>query len=332
MDLTKLEEVLKNEPGYRLKQAEKLIYQDFIENWDEANVLPLALREGLNKKCPLKINIEASVSNDEKSIKALVFLSDKLKIETVLMRHKDGRNTVCVSCQVGCPLGCSFCATGKIGFKRNLTAYEIVEQVIFFSRFLKSKGEKVSNIVFMGMGEPFLNYDNVLGAIKILNNPEGFGLGARHFSISTVGIIEGINKLAEEKLQVNLAVSLHAPNDKLRVSIMPINKKYQIKEIMGAVGEYVKRTKRRVMFEYIMIENVNDSDKEALELVKLMKNSLYFVNLILCNPTGTFRPSSSERIKRFKEILKKKGVSVTKRYRFGTEIKAACGQLVARNN
>jgi len=332
MDLTKLKDVLKKEPSYRFKQAEKLVFQDLIDNWSQAKTLPLELREELNKECPLKIDIQASVSKDEKSIKALVFLSDGLRVETVLMRHKDNRNTVCVSSQVGCPLGCSFCATGRIGFKRNLLVFEIIEQVLFFSRYLKSKGEKVTNVVFMGMGEPFLNYDNVLEAIKILNNKEGFGLGARHFSISTVGISEGIKRLSEEKIQINLAISLHAPKDDLRSSIMPVNKKYPISKVLEAVDGYVKETKRRVMFEYVMIKDVNDSDEEAGELVKLMKGSLYFVNLISYNPTGVFRPSSPDRIKRFKEILERKGISVTQRYRFGSELKAACGQLAGKSN
>jgi len=359
MDLTKLDKILKKEPSYRLKQVRKIIFQDLIDNWSQAKILPLGLREELNKKCPLKIDVQASVSKDEKSIKALIGLLDGLKIETVLMRHQDGRNTVCVSSQVGCPLGCSFCATGRIGFKRNLKIFEIIEQVLFFSRYLKSKelarpvarptngvrkgegGEKVTSIVFMGMGEPFLNYDNVLEAIKILNNKDGFNLGARHFSISTVGIPEGIKKLSEEKIQVNLAISLHAPEDNLRSKIMPINRKHPIKEVLGVVNEYIKKTKRRVMFEYIMIKDINDSDEQARELAKLMKKPLYFVNLITYNftrrslsedgPTGVFQPSSSARIKRFKEILEREKINVTQRYRFGRDLKAACGQLAGKN-
>ncbi len=350
MDITKLKDTLKKEPPYRLRQTEKLIFQDLIDNWSQAKILPLGLREELNKKCPLKIDVQASVSKDEKSIKALIGLLDGLKIETVLMRHQDDRNTVCVSSQVGCPLGCSFCATGRVGFKRNLKIFEIIEQVLFFSRYLKSKelarpvarptskarkgegGEKVTNIVFMGMGEPFLNYDNVLEAIKTLNSKEGFGLGARHFSISTIGIPEGIKKLSEEKIQVNLAISLHAPEDNLRSRIMPINKKHPIKEVLGVVNEYIKKTKRRVMFEYIMIKDINDSDEQARELAKLMKKPLYFVNLITYNPTGVFQPSSSTRIKRFKEILEREKINVTQRYRFGRDLKAACGQLAGKDN
>ncbi|MBU4275021.1 23S rRNA (adenine(2503)-C(2))-methyltransferase RlmN [Patescibacteria group bacterium] len=341
MNITKLKDILKKEPPYRLKQVEKIIFQDLINDWSQAKVLPVGLREELNKKCPLKIDFQASVSKDEKTVKALIILEDGLKIETVLMRHqprdktstprdKDCRNTVCVSSQAGCPLGCSFCATGKSGFKRNLKASEIVEQILFFARLLKKDSSKVTNVVFMGMGEPFLNYDNVLGAIKVLNNKDGFNLGARHFSISTVGIPEGIKKLSGEKLQINLAISLHASKDELRSKIMPINKKYSIKEVLTVVEEYIKKTKRRVMIEYVMIDGVNDSDECAKDLARLLKKLLYFVNLISYNPTGAFRASSRERIKKFKEILEKSGITVTERYRFGSGIKAACGQLIAR--
>jgi len=329
MDLTQLENLLKKEHPYRLKQAKKALFVDFIEDWREADILPLLLRENLNKMCPIKINAQTLFSEDKKTAKTLITLKDGLKIESVLMKHKDGRNTVCISSQVGCPLSCSFCATGQIGFKRNLEISEIVEQVLFFSRYLKKKREKVTNNVFMGMGEPFLNYDNVIGAIRILNDKEGFNLGARHISISTVGILEGIKKLADEKLQVNLAISLHAPDDDLRSKIMPINEKYPIADLLETVDDYIIKTKRRVMFEYLMMKDLNDSDACAQKLSKLMKKPLYFVNLIYYNPTGVFKPSSSLRMKKFKEILEEDGVQVTQRYRFGQNIKAACGQLVS---
>ena len=329
MDLTHLKEILEKEPPYRKKQANQALFRDLIENWSEATTLPLALRNKLNEKCPIGIRAKTFVSKDERVAKALITLNDSLKIETVLMRHKDGRNTVCVSSQVGCPLNCSFCATGRIGFKRNLSSFEIIEQVLFFARYLKKQGAKISNIVFMGMGEPFLNYKNVIEAIKILNDEERFNLGARHFSISTVGITEGIEKLSKERLQINLAISLHAPDNKLRTKLMPINKKYPLEDIFRAVDHYVKETKRRVMFEYIMIRGVNDSDECAQKLAKLMKRPLCFLNLISYNPTGVFQPSSPQRIKKFKEILEKAGIPVTQRYRFGREIEAACGQLAS---
>jgi len=329
MDLTKLSKVLEKEPTYRLKQSKKAVFQDLIEDWNQATNLSLYLREILNKVCSLSINGELFISKNQKTAKALITLEDGLKIESVLMHYKK-RNTICVSSQVGCPLGCKFCATGKMGFKRNLEVFEIVEQVIFFARYLKKTGEKITNVVFMGMGEPFLNYENVISAIKIINDKEGFNLGARKFSISTVGITEGIEKLAEEKLQINLAISLHASSNKLRLELIPATKKYPIEKILKSVDDYIKKTKKRVMFEYLMIKNLNDSDESGKELASLMKKPLYFVNLISYNPTGDFQSSSKEKIKSFKNILEKEGILVTERYRFGREIKAACGQLAGK--
>ncbi len=333
MNLNNLEEILKDEPAYRVKQIKQLVFKNLIADWKEdATTLPKDLRQKLAEKMPLSINGKIFVSKDNETAKTLITLIDNFKIESVLMRHKDGRNTICVSSQVGCPLRCSFCATGKIGFRRNLESWEIIEQVIFFARHLALKKEKITNIVFMGMGEPFLNYDNVLAAIKTLNDGEGFGLGARHFSISTVGITEGILRLAREKIAVNLAISLHAPDDESRSKIMPVNNKYSIKKIMDAVNIYVSETHRRVMFEYIMIKNINDSYEYAGKLSKLMTNTAYFVNLISYNPTGLFKPSQGERIKKFKEILEKNQINVTQRYRFGGDIDAACGQLAGKAN
>lgn len=328
MDISKLEEILKDEPKYRLKQANSAIFVNLIESWKDATFFSPDLREKLEKECDLSIKAQTLVSKSKDSIKAKITLKDNLQIETVLMRHQDGRNTVCVSSQVGCPLACGFCATGSMGFKRNLDYLEIIEQVLFFSRYLKKENSRVSNIVFMGMGEPFLNYDNVLKAIKILNDKDFFNIGARNISISTSGIVEGIERLAKEGLQVNLAISLHAPNNELRSSIMPINKKYSIDDVLRAVDGYIKETKRKVMFEYLLIKDLNDSDESAKELVKLMKKPLHFVNLIMYNETGKFKPSTKERVEAFKKILKKEKIEFTERYRFGQDIKAACGQFV----
>jgi len=332
MNLSQLRTILEKEPGYRLGQVKKALFQDLIHSWEEAVALPLNLRDELNKGCPIDPLGKTFVSKEGDTIKALITLEDGLKIETVLMRHQDKRNTVCVSSQVGCPLGCSFCATGKIGFERNLEAGEIVGQVLFFARFLKKIKGKVTNVVFMGMGEPFLNYENVIKAIIILNDKEGFGLGSRHFSISTVGILDGIEKLAKEKLQINLAISLHAPDDELRSQLIPINKEYSLKEILDIVDGYIEKTRRRVMFEYIMIRGVNDSEEHARTLAELMRKPLYFVNLISCNPIGIFKPSLAPRMERFKEILEGNGVVVTQRYRLGQDIEGACGQLAVKNS
>ncbi len=330
MDLNNLEKIIGAEPKYRLKQAKSAVFQELIDDWTETSSLPLELRKKLNEVCPLSIEAETLTSKNKDAVKTRIALKDGLKIESVLMRHNDGRNTVCVSSQVGCPLACEFCATGKMGFKRNLESLEIVEQVLFFARYLKKENKRITNIVFMGMGEPFLNYENVIKAIRIINGKDGLNIGARNISISTVGIIEGIKKLSQEKLQVNLAVSLHAPNNKLRDKIMPINKKYPIEAILKAVDDYIKKTKRQVMFEYLLIKGINDSDACAIELAKLIRKPLYFLNLILYNPTGEFQPSPPERVKKFKGVLKKEGVKFSQRYEFGQGIKAACGQFAVK--
>ena len=353
MDISALEEIFQKEPKYRLKQAKEAVFKNFISDWSEATFFTKELRAELNKECPLKIAADVLVSKKQESTKARITLNDGLKIESVLMRHRDGRNTVCVSSQVGCPLGCLFCATGKIGFKRNLSVNEIIEQVVFFNRYLKktilSEAEgsfqRITNATFMGMGEPFLNYENVLEAIRTLNSKEYFNIGARSISISTAGILEGIEKLSREGLQLNLAVSLHAPNNKIRSELMPINKKYSLIEILKSVDDYIKKTNRKVMFEYVLIKDANDSDECAKELAMLMKNKLYFLNLILYNPTlrrgsgqaGNFsaqggpasvwKPSDTKRVESFKRILKKQRVNFVQRYRFGDDIKAACGQF-----
>lgn len=331
MNLKEFEKLLGKAPAYRLKQVKKAIFQDLAGDWDEITTLPQDLRQKLSRKFPIE-ELKAEkilTSKDNQTIKVLFELKDGFKIESVLMEHKDGRNTVCVSSQVGCAMNCQFCATSQLGFKRNLSSSEIVEQILFFARLLKKNKTKVTNVVFMGMGEPLLNYANVLEAIKILNDKDGFNLGSRHISISTCGIIEGIKKLAKEPLQVNLAISLHAPNDELRSKLMPINKAYSIEKVLKAVDDYIEKTRRRVMFEYLMIDGVNDSLAKALELAKLLKKPLYFVNLISFNPIShsEFKPSSGWKIKQFKETLEKAGINVTQRHRFGKEIKAACGQL-----
>jgi len=330
MNLEKLENILSEEPKFRLKQAKQAIFIDLINNWDQATNFPLELREKLNQDCPLEIKAETLISREGNSIKALISLEDGLKVETVLLEHGVGRNTVCASSQVGCALGCLFCATGKMGFKRNLTDAEIVEQAVYFARVLKKEGKQINNIVFMGMGEPFLNYENVIDSIKILNDKGGLNIGARHISISTIGVASGIKKLASQPLQVNLAISLHAPNDDLREKIIPANKKYSLDSIIEELNNYIKQTGRRVMIEYLMIDKFNDNRDQAEELALLLRRvdpPLYFVNLIAYNPTDEFKPSPIRKIKDFKLALNKHGIEVTERYRFGQDIKAACGQL-----
>ncbi|HNZ86154.1 MAG TPA: 23S rRNA (adenine(2503)-C(2))-methyltransferase RlmN [bacterium] len=331
MNLEKLEQLLKDEKKYRLFQIKKAIFVDLIEDPHLISSLPKELREKLNKELDLKINAKLFESQKTNTKKILITLNDSSQIESVLMQYESGRNTVCVSCQVGCPMNCSFCLTGQMGFKRNLTVSEIIEQVLYFQRLLKKHNDSVKNIVFMGMGEPMLNYENVISAIKILNDKDAFNIGARKISISTCGIVNGINKLGDENIQSNLAISLHAPNDKIRSKIMPINNKDNIESILKAVKNYIKTTNRKVMFEYALIDGINDSEKNALELAKLMKNKLFMVNLIKYNKTGVYKSPKTEVIKKFKDILIKNGVNVTERYRFGEEINAACGQLAGKS-
>jgi len=330
MNLEKLNEVIKNEPSYKKEQVKRAIFVDAVEDWDQASTLSKKLRNELKDKFPIDIKGESFYSKDGQTIKTLISLDDDKKIEAVLMRHDKGRNTVCVSSQVGCSLGCKFCATGKMGFIRNLTYSEIVIQLLYFVRLLKKEEERVTNIVFMGMGEPFLNYDNVMTAVRKMNDKECFNIGARHISISTSGIVEGIEKLSQENLQVNLAISLHAPNEKLRSEIMPVNNKYPLSKVMEAVENYIDLTRRKVMFEYVMIDGVNDGEEEAWELAEIMRDKLCFVNLIFYNPTGVFKPSKREVVENFKDILTENNISVTQRYRFGVGIDAACGQLATK--
>ncbi|OGF25973.1 23S rRNA (adenine(2503)-C(2))-methyltransferase [Candidatus Falkowbacteria bacterium RIFOXYB2_FULL_47_14] len=333
MDLYKLQTILKGEPPYRFKQARKAVFSDLAEDWSEVTSLPLGLREKLNADCPLRIEGKISGSKNSRTQKALISFDEGQGIETVLMRHGDGRRTLCVSSQIGCPIACAFCATGQMGFKRNLSVSEIIDQYLFFARHLKKEpgSPKITNIVFMGMGEPFLNYDNLLSSIKIINDPETIGLGARHISVSTVGIIDKIRRFAKENIQANLAVSLHAPDDGLRSRLIPINRKYPIRNILAAVDYYIDKTSRRVMFEYMLIKGVNDSPAEARQLAIIMRKPLYLVNLINYNPTGEFRPAEREAAEKFKIILKKEKVAVTERASFGIDIEAACGQLAGRS-
>ena len=298
--------------------------------------MPALLRDKLNKSCPISIDSKSIVSQAKDTLKALIKLNDGLAVETVLLQHAQGRNTVCVSSQVGCPLNCLFCKTGKIGYKRNLTAYEVAEQVLFFSYYLKKKNayknayksSRVTNVVFMGMGEPFLNYGNVMDAIRILNDKDKFNIGARKISISTCGIPQKIEKLSKENLQINLAISLSAPNNELRSKLMPVNEKYPVETVIDAAKKYIARTNRRVMFEYVLIDKFNESPEAARELAEILKGMLCFVNLIPFNGEGALKAPSKEKIGLFKSILKKSGISVTERYKFGQDINAACGQLL----
>jgi 23S rRNA (adenine2503-C2)-methyltransferase len=269
-------------------------------------------------------------SKDHTTVKTLFRLPDGNAIESVLMRY-DARNTLCISSQSGCAMGCVFCATGQMGFKNNLSSGEIVEQVLYYARELADSNQVVTNIVVMGMGEPFHNYDSVMAAIHQLNNPTGFNLGARRFTISTVGIIPQINQFASEKSQINLAISLHAANDNLRSSLLPINKKYPLENLISACRSYVDQTHRRITFEWALIQGVNDSENDAEELINLINGLLCHVNIIPLNPTTKYSGKSSthESAVRFQSVLSGKGIPCTIRLRRGIEINAGCGQLAS---
>ena len=330
MKISGLETNLKDEPAYRRKQVYSAIFSNLIEDWEEATNLPAELRRRLADGFPLEIRAERFDSGDGQTVKAVIRLDEETSVETVLMRHRGGRNTVCVSSQAGCALGCDFCLTARAGFRRNLTAMEIITQVLFFSRFLKKTDQRVGNVVFMGMGEPFLNIQQVLDAVNILNHPDGLGIGARKISISTVGIIPGIEELARFPLQVNLSFSLHAPDDALRERLMPVNRRYPLEPVFEALREYIEKTGRKVMIEYLLLGGVNDSAAAAEQVADLLVKKLdrlFIVNLIEYNAAGRYRKSSRADSRRFADILRRNKISVTRRYRFGEDIKAACGQL-----
>ncbi len=286
-------------------------------------------------------------AKDGRTRKLLLELSDGRLIETVLMLYPASaegraRATVCVSTQAGCAYGCTFCATGQMGFERHLSAGEIVAQVLYFARELRERPwiapdgqaiDHVTNLVFMGMGEPLHNYDNTLQALRILNMPEGLRIGARHMTVSTVGLVPGILRLADEPLQVNLAISLHAPNNAMRLRTMPVTRKYPIEQVLEAVRAYATKTGRQVTFEYVLLAGVNDGEEHARELAKLLAplKQLGHVNLIPVNKTAAgYEPPTGERIRAFRETLRAGGVSSSVRAERGDDIAAACGQLRTR--
>lgn len=333
--LPKLEDLMLfiGQKKYRATQIFKWIYEKRVTNFDEMSDVSLSFREFLKDNYTLdkpKI-FKKQVSNDG-TIKLLLELKDGNKVETVLMRYNYG-NVACVSSEVGCNMGCCFCASGLLKKKRELSVDELVGQVLVLDDLLKSEDKRVTHVVVMGTGEPFDNYDNVLDFIRILNHPHGLAIGARHITVSTCGIVDKIKKYAHEGLQINLAISLHAPNDQLRNKIMPINFKYNLTELMEAVRYYEKVANRRVTFEYILLKGVNDSKENALELVNLIKGTLAYVNLIPFNPVEElkYKRSDSKTVHQFLDILMKNNVTATIRKEFGTDIDAACGQLRAKN-
>jgi 23S rRNA (adenine2503-C2)-methyltransferase len=322
------------EPAYRARQLWAWIWRRLATDYWEMTDLPKALRARLASELPLTLPRPGALQLDaeEGTEKVLLRYSDGQAVEVVLMRQPP-RRTICISTQVGCPVGCAFCATGRMGFIRNLTAGEIAAQVLHYARILARSGERVTNVVVMGMGEPLLNYDATLKAIRNLNDPHGFALGARRFTVSTVGVVPGIYRLAEEGLQVKLAISLHAPRDELRLKLVPLADRWPIAEIMRAADAYVKATGRRVSYEYVLLSGVNDSPREARELARLLSGRLAHVNLIPFNPAPgiPFERPREARVEAFRRELLRRGIEVTVRRSRGVRIRAGCGQLYTRS-
>jgi 23S rRNA (adenine2503-C2)-methyltransferase len=337
MNLSALNSAMKEmgQPAYRLAQAKRAFYVELLSGWDEVTPFSKALRDELAAKVPWESlkPVRTLVSSNKDTVKMLFSTHDEKKIETVLMRHEGGRNTVCISSQVGCAMGCTFCATGTMGLTRNLTADEIVDQVVHMARFLKAENAHVTNVVFMGMGEPLHNYDEVMKAVYALNDQDGFCLGARHITISTCGIVPGIKKLSEEPLQVNLAISLHSARDATRSKIMPVNNPYPVKKLMDAVDAYADKTNRKVFFEYLLLKGVNDTQEEAEALVKLLEHNkrLFHVNLIKYHDTDLFIGTQKDARISFMHKVQRLGMPVTHRVSFGEDIDAACGQLAVND-
>ena len=319
-----------DQPNFRTKQMLQGLYNKLYESFELFDAIPKTLRDTLDDQfeiTPLRVHTKIFSKNRDTE-KVLFETHDGHLIESVLMRF-ERRNTLCISTQIGCPMGCVFCATGQQGFARNLSMAEILGQFIHFQRELRQKNEALRNIVFMGMGEPFLNYDNVSNSLYALSDPERLGIGARHITVSTVGVIPRILQFAQDHPQVNLAISLHAPDDNLRTQLLPANKPYPLNKLMQTCRDYVKQTNRKITFEYALIDKINDTPEHAHAFSKLLKGMLSIVNLITLNPSKQypFPGSPHPRVQAFRDVLVSHGVRVTVRLRRGIEINAGCGQL-----
>ena len=314
---------------FRAVQVYDFLYKKRVKSIDEMINVGNNIKERLKNDFDM-FKIKLVLKQSDKDVSKYLFeLSDGGRIESVLMYHDYGIS-ICVSSQIGCNMGCAFCESGRLKKIRNLEAYEIVEQILLIEEDI---GKRISHVVVMGIGEPFDNYDNVMRFIKIINEGKGIDIGSRHITVSTCGIIPGIEKFMNEEGQVNLAISLHAPNNEIRDKIMKINKVYKIEELMKVIREYIKKTNRRVTFEYILLENVNDSNECAYELARLLKGINCYVNLIPYNETENigFKRTKNAQIMKFYDILKKSSINVTVRREFGGKVDAACGQLRANN-
>ncbi|NPA27103.1 MAG: 23S rRNA (adenine(2503)-C(2))-methyltransferase RlmN [Chloroflexi bacterium] len=321
------------QPRYRARQIWEGLYRHLWDRPEAFHPLPKALRAALAEAFTFRrlTPEQEQVSSDGETHKTLFRLPDGPVVETVRMRYLK-RRTLCISTQSGCAMGCVFCATGQLGLLRNLTAGEIVEQVIYYARWLRAQGDRVTNIVVMGMGEPFHNYAATMEALDRLNHPRGFNLGARRITISTVGLVPKIRQFAREGRQYNLAVSLHAADDALRQQLIPVARRWPLAELMDTVQDYIRQTHRRVTFEWALIRDVNDTPEQAHKLKRLLRGMLAHVNLIPLNPTPGYegRASTQRRAEAFCAILREAGIPCTIRLRRGIDIQAGCGQLAGQ--
>jgi 23S rRNA (adenine2503-C2)-methyltransferase len=322
------------EPHYRARQLWEGIYQSLATSPSNITNLPLDLRDRLETDFRFEAFEErrSLQSQDGSTLKYLLEAQDGALIEVVLMRYEN-RRTACISTQVGCGMGCVFCATGQMGFQRHLSRGEIIDQVLLVQRKLEDTDSRLTNVVVMGMGEPFHNYEETMAAIKTLNDPHGFNLGARRFTVSTVGLIPMIERFMEEDLQINLAISLHAATQELRDQLLPINSRYPLTDLLHVCRRYVQKTSRRITFEWALIDDINDTSEQAYALAELVGGMNCHVNLIPLNPTHGFsgKRTDPERVDRFVAILEEQGVSATIRVRRGIDIQAGCGQLATEH-
>jgi 23S rRNA (adenine2503-C2)-methyltransferase len=320
-------------PAYRARQLWGWAYRQLVSDYSEMANIPASLRTPLSSLIRISLleTVRSISTDDGETVKTLYRTGDDQVLETVLMLYP-GRATVCVSCQVGCAVGCAFCATGLMGLTRNLGAGEMVAQVVGAAREARRRGRELTNIVMMGMGEPLQNYAETMKFINIIHDPHGLDIGARRITVSTSGVVPKIDALAAEPLQLNLAVSLHAPGDELRSKLVPINRRYPIATLMAAVDRYIAQTRRRVSFEYALMRGINDSDQTARDLADLLRGRLCHVNIIPLNPVDVlpYERPNAEGIERFAEILRSAGIPSTVRYSRGLDIDAACGQLRAK--
>ena len=317
--------VCNGEKKFKALQVFEWLYDKRVKSFKEMSNIKKELQEKLEKDFSMKMIKIQKKQEDNLTKKYLFKLIDDNYIEAVLMEHDYGLS-ICVSSQVGCNMGCKFCESGRLKKVRDLETYEMVEQILLIEAEIQ---KRIDSVVIMGIGEPLDNYDNVLDFIKIINDPKGVAIGARHITLSTCGIIPKIKELAEEDLQINLAISLHAPNTQLRNKLMPVNKAYPLKDLIKEIKEYIDKTNRRVTIEYIMLRDVNDNEAQALELASLLKGMNVYVNLIPYNETNhiEFKRAMKTQVMKFYDVLKKNGINVTIRKEFGSKIDAACGQL-----